>query len=141
MWHNNVLSCTYCKRTVFYTGTTGDAVPVVKGWLRLSLRKIDTAHPDHLDYLPHRNYFSADVETIIPGRLYDADVEIWPTNVVVSQGDTLELQVSGHDTQGSGLFEHNHPKDRPESLLNGWNRVHVGPGCQSYLVLPVIPDE
>lgn len=127
--------------SVFYTGTTGEAVPVVKGWLRVSLRKIDVAHPHHREYLPYRSYLSTDVEPILLDTLYEADVEIWPTNVVVSRGHTLGLQIAGHDTQGSGLFEHNHPGDRPESVLKGWNQIHVGPGRQSYLVLPVIPGE
>ncbi|RSL56817.1 hypothetical protein CEP53_006692 [Fusarium sp. AF-6] len=125
---------------VFYTGTTGEPVPVVKGWLRLSLRKVDESNPAHKTYLPHRNYYSTDVQPVEPGVVYETDVEIWPTNVVVGKGHTLGLQISGHDTQGSGLFEHTHPKDRAESIFKGWNQVHVGPDEQSYLVLPVIPE-
>ena len=30
---------------VYYTGTAGDAVPLTKGWLRASLRKVNTDHP------------------------------------------------------------------------------------------------
>ncbi|KAI8686824.1 PepX-C domain-containing protein [Fusarium sp. Ph1] len=127
-------------KEVFYTGTTGEPVPVVKGWLRLSLRKVDESNPAHKEYLPHRNYYSTDVQSVDPGVTYETDVEIWPTNVVVGKGHTLGLQISGHDTQGSGLFEHTHPEDRAESILKGWNRVHVGPNEQSYLVLPVIPE-
>ena len=124
---------------VFYTGTAGDAVPVVKGWLRLSLRKTDPKHPAHKSYLPHRNYFSTDVEKIELGRIYPADIEIWPTNVIVDRGHRLILEIASHDTQGSGLFEHKHPEDRAEALFKGLNCVHVGDINQSYLRLPIIP--
>lgn len=125
---------------MFYIGTTGEAAPVVKGWLRLSLRQVDTAHPNHRHYLPHRNYLSSDVLSVEEGVEYPVDVEIWPTNVVVEKGHTLGLQIAGHDTQGGGLFEHKQPEDRSESVFKGWNKIHVGPGAQSYLQLPIIPQ-
>jgi predicted acyl esterase len=112
---------------------------VVKGWLRVSLREVDTSNPAHTEYLPHRNYYSTDVQPVVPGEVYPVDVEIWPTNVVVSKGHTLGLQIAGHDTQGSGLFEHNHTEDRAEAKLKGLNQIHFGPQNQSYLVLPIIP--
>ncbi|OBR08125.1 LOW QUALITY PROTEIN: X-Pro dipeptidyl-peptidase protein [Colletotrichum higginsianum IMI 349063] len=125
---------------LFYTGTTGEPVPVAKGWLRLSLRQVDTTDPRHRHYLPHQNYRSSDVLPVDAGVEYPVDVEIWPTNVVVAKGHTLGLQIAGHDTQGSGLFEHTHPEDRPKSVFDGLNRIHVGPGSQSYLELPIIPQ-
>lgn len=50
------------EKEIFYTGTAGDPVPVTKGWLRCSLRKVDTAHAYHRDYLPYRSYASTSVE-------------------------------------------------------------------------------
>lgn len=126
---------------VFYTGTTGEPCPVVKGWLRLSLRKTDPSNPAHRDYLPYRNYFSTDVQPPKPGEKYPVDVEIWPTNVVVSKGHRLGLQIASHDTQGSGLFEHKHPQDRSPDVLTGLNCVHVGANDQSFLCLPIIPPK
>lgn len=137
-WYQRILTC---KTLVFYTGTTGEPVPVVKGWLRVSLRKTDDLHPWHSPNMPHRNYFSADVQPVAPGKVYPVDVEMWPTNVVVGKGHTLALQIAGHDTQGSGLFEHNHPEDRAEAKLKGWNKIHVGPSNQSYVILPIIPPK
>lgn len=90
--------------------------------------------------MPYRNYYSSEVEPVVPGEIYPVDVEIWPTNVIVGKGHTLGLQIAGHDTQGSGLFEHNDPDDRSELALKGWNHIHVGPENQSYLVLPCIPN-
>lgn len=100
------------KGEVFYTGTAGDPVPLCKGWLRTSLRKINTSHPYHRDYLPHRDYFSTDVLPVLPGEVYPVDIELWPTNVVLEKGSRLIFEVSSGDTQGSGIFLHVGEKDR-----------------------------
>lgn len=99
-------------KEVFYTGTAGDPVPLCKGWLRVSLRKVNTEHRNHRPWLPHRDYFSTDVLPVIPGEAYPIDIEIWPTNVVVEKGGRIVLEVSSGDTQGSGIFLHNSPTDR-----------------------------
>ena len=97
---------------MFYTGTTGDPVPLTKGWLRLSLRKVDKVHAKHREWLPHREYRCIDVREVKPATVYEVDVEVWPTNVVVEKGGKLVLEVSSGDTQGCGIFGHNHPEDR-----------------------------
>ena len=99
-------------KEVFYTGTAGDPVPLTKGWLRVSLRRVNKDHYKHREYLPHRDYVSTDVQAVIPGEVYDVDVEVWPTNVVVEKGGKLVLEISSGDTQGSGIFQHNDPVDR-----------------------------
>ncbi|KAI7637340.1 alpha/beta-hydrolase, partial [Hortaea werneckii] len=106
-------------KEVFYTGTAGDPVPLTKGWLRVSLRKIEDAHPKHREWLPHREYRSTDVQEVKPDTVYDVDVEVWPTNVVVERGGKLVFEVSSGDTQGSGIFGHNHPKDRSKEVFGG----------------------
>lgn len=116
----------------------GDNVPVVKGWLRFSLRKIDSTHPDHRPYLPRRNYLSTDVLPVAAAEKYSTDIEIWPTNVVVQKGETLQFEVAGHDTQGTGHFQHSHPEDRAPEIFDGFNHLHVG-GDACYVVLPIIP--
>lgn len=99
-------------KEVFYTGTAGDPVPLCKGWLRVSLRKVNKEHPRNRPWLPHRDYFSTDVQPVIPGEIYPVDVEVWPTNVVVGKGGKIILEVSSGDTQGSGIFKHDSPIDR-----------------------------
>ncbi|RBR26700.1 uncharacterized protein FIESC28_00483 [Fusarium coffeatum] len=125
---------------VFYTGTAGDPVPVTKGWLRVSMRKVDQEHPKHREWLPHRNYTSKDVLPVIQGEVYAVDVEIWPTNVVVDKGGKLVFEVSSGDTQGSGIFQHNDTVDRSPDIFQGQNHIHFGPRQQNYVTLPVIPN-
>ncbi|KAJ4115171.1 hypothetical protein NW765_011806 [Fusarium oxysporum] len=125
---------------VFYTGTAGDPVPLTKGWLRVSLRKVDREHPKHREWLPHRNYTSKDVQPVIQGEVYAVDIEVWPTNVVVDKGGKLVFEVSSGDTQGSGIFLHNDPVDRSPEVFQGSNHIHFGPRQQNYITLPVIPN-
>lgn len=87
-------------KEIFYTGTAGDPVPLTKGWLRVSLRKVEADHAYHKEWLPHRQYRSMDVQEVKPETVYEVDVEMWPTNVVVDQGGKLKLEVASGDTQG-----------------------------------------
>ncbi|KAL1965786.1 hypothetical protein VTN77DRAFT_5107 [Rasamsonia byssochlamydoides] len=128
-------------KEIFYTGTAGDPVPLCKGWLRVSLRKVNTEHRRHRPWLPYRDYFSTDVLPVIPGEVYPVDVEIWPTNVIVETGGRLVLEVSSGDTQGCGVFQHNSPVDRPADKFQGQNHIHFGPQYENYVVLPVIPPK
>ncbi|EXA29098.1 hypothetical protein FOVG_19358 [Fusarium oxysporum f. sp. pisi HDV247] len=124
---------------VFYTGTMGDPVPVVKGWQRVSLRKIDPSNNLHREYLPYRRYYSSDSQVVKLGIMYEVDVEVWPTNVILEEGETLVFEVAGHDTQGVGNFSHGHFEDRKPAIFDGLNTIYVG-GEESWLLLPVIPD-
>ncbi|KAF7588820.1 hypothetical protein BBP40_005174 [Aspergillus hancockii] len=125
---------------VYYTGTAGDPVPLTKGWLRVSMRKVNEKHLRHREYLPYRDYFSTNMLPVMPGEVYPVDVEIWPTNIVVEKGGKLVLEVSSGDTQGSGIFQHNDPTDRSPKKLQGTNHIHFGPAYENYVTLPVIPS-
>ena len=98
------------EREIYYTGITGEPVPLCKGWQRLSLRKVNKEHHRHREWLPYRDYFSSDVLPVIPGEIYPVDVEIWATNVIAEKGDRLVLEVASGDTQGCGLFGHDTPE-------------------------------
>ncbi|KPI35037.1 Cocaine esterase [Cyphellophora attinorum] len=126
-------------KEVFYTGTAGDPVPLCKGWLRVSMRRVNTSHLRHRDYLPYRDYFSTDVLPVLPGEVYPVDVEVWPTNVVLEPGARLVFEVASGDTQGSGIFTHS--ADRPVEVFGGWNHLHFGPRWENYVVLPIIPEK
>jgi predicted acyl esterase len=78
------------------------------------------------------------VQEVKVGEVYEVDVEVWPINVVLDEGETLVFEIARHDTQGMGKFSHDHPKDRKTEILDRMNEVHVG-GDRSWLLLPVIP--
>ncbi|KAF7891126.1 uncharacterized protein EAF02_001451 [Botrytis sinoallii] len=125
---------------IFYTGTAGDPVPLTKGWLRVSLRKIAETHPRNLPYQPYREYRSVDVQEVKPETSYAVDVEVWPTNVVVEKGGKIVLEVSSGDTQGSGIFAHGNEKDRSVDKFAGKNNIHFGDGQENFVTLPIVPS-
>ncbi|CAK7221481.1 hypothetical protein SBRCBS47491_004540 [Sporothrix bragantina] len=124
---------------VFYTGSIGDPVPVCKGWQRVSLRKINDQQPLHREYRPYRDYFSTDVQPVIPGDVYAIDVEIWPTQLTLQVGECLSFEISGGDTQGVGIFSHESP-ERSEERFGGINHLHFSPTQMNYVTLPLIPN-
>ncbi|TEY86461.1 hypothetical protein BOTCAL_0008g00360 [Botryotinia calthae] len=124
---------------IFYTGTAGDPVPLTKGWLRVSLRRIAENHPRNLPYQPYREYRSVDVQEVNPETVYAVDVEVWPTNVVVEKGGKIVLEVSSGDTQGSGIFAHGNEKDRSADRFAGKNNIHFGDGQENFVTLPIVP--
>jgi predicted acyl esterase len=126
-------------KEILYTGTVGDPVPVTKGWLRCSLRKVNTADARHRAWRPHRDYTSKHHAPLRPSEIYEVDVEVWPTNVVVQAGEKLVLEISSGDTQGAGLFEHNSEADRNEATFAGVNHIHFGEGRQNWVMLPLVP--
>ncbi|SPO25640.1 related to hydrolase, CocE/NonD family [Ustilago trichophora] len=111
-------------KEIHYTGTAGDPCPIVKGWLRASVRQVDQTKSSEL--LPHRNYLSSEVAPIEKDKIYALDVEIWPTNVAIPAGHTLQLEVGPQDQQGGGVFTHTHPQDRVKEKLVGVNIIHTG---------------
>lgn len=128
-------------KEVHYTGTAGDPIPLAKGWLRVSFRKTNPNHPKHREYLPWRDYFSTDVQPVIPGDIYPVDLEVWPTNVIVEKGGKIVFEISSGDTQGSGIFQHNHPEDRSQEKFAGLNNLHFGEKLVNYVTLPIVPPK
>jgi predicted acyl esterase len=139
-------------REVVFHGALDPHTPVAQGWLRASHRKLD---PELT--LPHRPYHTHDeVQPLTPGEVYELDVEIWPTCIVVPPGYRIGLTVRGRDYvypgevsdegeklggvwNGVGPFKHDDPRDRPAEVFGGDVTVHTGPEHPSHLLLPVIP--
>ena len=140
-------------REVVFQGALDPHTPVAQGWLRASHRKLD---PElSLDYRPYHSH--DEIQPLVPGDVYEVDVEIWPTSVVVPAGHRIALSVRGTDYEyegdepgtriasfanelrGSGPFLHDDPRDRPVDIFGGITTVNTGGPAQSYLLLPVIP--
>jgi predicted acyl esterase len=137
---------------VDFQGALDPHTPIAQGWLRGSQRRLDETLST-----PWRPYHAHDrAEPLTPGDIYQMDVEIWPTSIVVPAGYRLALTVQGKDLErpgsgtqiktfvnemrGSGPFLHNDPDDRPAALFGGRTTIHTGGDQASFLLLPVIPS-
>jgi predicted acyl esterase len=139
---------------VVFVGAVDPHMPVAQGWLRASHRKLDPAlSTEYRPYHPHDQ-----VEPLTPGEVYQLDVEIWPTSIVVPAGYRLALTVRGRDYEytgaagsghlttfknelkGCGPFIHTDPNDRPVEIFGGATTLHCGGGRDAYLLLPVVPN-
>lgn len=132
---------------VVFQGANDPRVPVAQGWLRASHRALDE-HQSR-PFLPvHRH---ERVEPLTPQTVYEVDVEILPTSLILPAGYTLTLDVQGRDYALSGMnellplgrtssFLHNDPATRPNDLYGGKVTIHTGDTHGSYLLLPVIPS-
>jgi uncharacterized protein len=146
---------------VTFRGAIDPHTPVAQGWLRASHRKLDPAkstpaRPWH----PH-----TETEPLDPGEVYELDVEIWPTSLVMPAGYRLAVTVQGHDYErsdeeasrlsnfkndlrGSGPFLHDDPADRPQpsgSATPGPRAaaritLYTGADHPSHVLLPIIPN-
>jgi predicted acyl esterase len=138
-------------KEVLFLGAVDPNVPLTQGWLRASHRKLDAGRS-----LPWRPFHSHDeVQPLEPGEVYELDVEIWPTCIVVPKGYRLKLTVSGHDfdhglpepmpqiygvsQRGSSVMLHDEALDRPAEIYGGTTTIYSGGEQASYLLLPVIP--
>jgi uncharacterized protein len=136
-------------REVEFQGTVDPHTPLAQGWLRASHRKLDPARS--LAYRPFHTH--DDKQPLIPGQIYEVDVEIWPTCIVLPAGYRLAVTIAGKDferpgddassafrTRGSGPWLHTDSYDRPADIFAGDTTIHTGPGSEARLLLPIIPS-
>ena len=139
-------------KEVTFQGALDPNTPIAQGWLRASHRKLD---PDQS--LPYRPYHThGEIQPLTPGEIYELDVEIWPTCIVVPKGYRIALSVRGRDYEypggagqglgtlgevfsGVGPFRHDHPSDRPAETFGGKVTLHTGPDHPAYVLVPIIP--
>jgi predicted acyl esterase len=140
-------------KEVTFMGSTDPNTPIANGWLRASHRRLDPGRS-----LPHRPYHPHDrVEPLTPGEVYECDVEIVPSCIVVPAGWRVALTVRGKDyeyegelsefgkkfhyaTRGTGGMTHDDPDNRPKDIFGGTVTLHAGGGRNAYLLLPIIPE-
>ena len=136
-------------KEVLFQGALDPKTPVGQGWLRASHRKLDKERS-----LPYRPYHTHDEkQPLTPGDVYELDVEIWPTCIVVPPAYRLALSIRGRDYEhddaaatlsnmknpmkGCGPFTHDDPTDRPPAIFGGKVTLHFAQ--QPYVLLPIIP--
>jgi len=135
-------------REVEFQGTIDPHTPLAQGWLRCSHRKLDLAKS-----LPHRPYHTHDDKwPLVPGRIYEIDIEIWPTCIILPAGFRLAVNIAGKDferpggdanpafrSRGSGPWIHDDPYDRSANIFGGQTTLHTGAQRETFLLLPIIP--
>jgi predicted acyl esterase len=139
---------------VTFEGSTDPNTPIANGWLRASHRALDAERSKPWQpFHPHDR-----VEPLERGEIYELDIEIVPSCIVVPEGYRLALWVRGRDyeyrgpldeygqsfyyaTRGTGGMTHADPQDRPAEVFGGTVTLHVGPEHPSHLLLPVIPTK
>lgn len=137
---------------VDFQGALDPHTPLGNGWLRASHRKLDRELST--EYRPYHTHDEA--QPLLMGEVYELDVEIWPTSIVLPPGYRIALTVLGQDFErpvegaviqsfvnpfrGSGPFTHTRPQDRPHEIYGGQQTLYGGGAHSSYLLLPVIPQ-
>jgi predicted acyl esterase len=117
-------------RDVWEIGQQQQPVPVAKGWLRASHRKLDARLS-----LPYRPYHSHDErQWLKPGERARVEVEIWPTCMVFRKGHRIRLDIQPRDGVGSAPYTH-----YSADYNVGMNTIFTGGSTPSHLLLPVIP--
>lgn len=139
-------------KEVVFQGALDPHTPVGQGWLRASHRELDPELSRHYrPYHPHDR-----IEPLNPGQIYEFDIEVVPTCIVVPAGFRIALSLRGQDyvfpgpagqlsnmkypMTGCGPFTHTDPTDRPEGIFNGKVTIYSGPGRASYIQIPIIPS-
>jgi predicted acyl esterase len=138
-------------KEVTFKGALDPHTPIAQGWLRASHRKLDPKKSRK-----HQPYHAHDeAQPLKPGQVYELDVEVWPTSIVVPAGYRLGLTVRGRDYvypggsggrlsnmknefTGVGPFVHD---GRDARVYGGNVTIHCGPNHPSHLLLPVIPPK
>jgi predicted acyl esterase len=139
-------------KEVTFMGSTDPNTPIANGWLRASHRRLDPARSQ-----PYRPYHPHDrIEPLTPGDVYECDIEIVSSCIVVPAGWRVCLSVRGKDyeykgeltdfaksfhyaTRGTGGMTHNDVDDRPPAIYDTDVTLHAGAGREAYLLLPIIP--
>ena len=117
-------------RDVWEVGQQQQNVPVAKGWLRASHRKLAPELSQ-----PWRPYHAHDERLWLKrNEVVRMDVEIWPTCMVFRKGHRLRLDIQPRDGVGSAPYTH-----YGADYNVGQNTVYTGGGMASHLLLPVIP--
>jgi hypothetical protein len=87
--------------------------------------------------------------------VYELDIEIWPTCVVIPAGYRIGLTILGQDFEhdaeplvwtkagvtfrGSSYWLHNDPAYRPAEIYDNEVTIYAGGERRSHLLVPVIP--
>jgi predicted acyl esterase len=139
-------------KEVTFRGALDPHTPVASGWLRASHRKLDPARSE--EWAPFHTH--DEVQELTPGKVYELDIEIHSSGIVVPKGYRFGLSIRGSDYvypgepnaglsnmknafTGVGPFLHDDETDRPPEVFDNNVTVHLGGDHAGYVLLPIIP--
>ncbi len=141
-------------KEVTFRGALDPHTPVASGWLRASHRKLD----ENLSTEAAPYHSHDEVQPLTPGEVYELDIEIHATGIVVPKGYRFGLSIRGCDYvypgepnaglsnmkntfTGVGPFLHDDPEDRLPEVFDNRVTVHLGGDHAGYVLLPIIPSK
>jgi uncharacterized protein len=102
---------------------------LTRGWLKASHREKDVKlSKPHEPYYTHKN--PAPIE---PGRIYEYEIEIWPTSNLFRRGHRIRLDLSNGDSPGFDFGGHHY------GIKVGKDTIYHDKDHPSRVILPVIP--
>jgi predicted acyl esterase len=112
-----------------YKGFPPKAKHLTRGWLKASHRQKDEGLSNaHRPYYTHTN-----PRPIEPGKIYEFEIEIWPTSNVFRRGHRIRLDISCGDSPAFDLGGHHY------GLKVGKDTIYHDKNHPSHLILPIIP--
>ena len=112
-----------------YKGFPPKAKHLTRGWLKASHR-----HKDEELSNAYRPYYThTNPKPIEPGRIYEFEIEIWPTSNVFCKGHRIRLDISCGDSPAFDLGGHHY------GLKVGKDTIYYDKNHPSHLILPIIP--
>jgi uncharacterized protein len=112
-----------------------------RGWLRVSHRELDPVRATpYQPWLKHQRALKLAPDEIVP-----VEVEIWPSSTFFRKGEALQLVIQG----GEIAYSRSNPlplrhgricTGHSETVNRGNHTIYAGPGRDSHLLVPVIPQ-
>ena len=138
-------------KEVTFQGAIDPHTPISQGWLRASHKKPDKNLSK--DYQPYHSH--DELQPLVPGEIYELDIEVWPTSIVIPKNHRLAVSIRGKDYAwpggevkglgnlddvftGVGPFKHENRADRPEKIYDGNITIYTGENYPSNILLPYI---
>jgi putative CocE/NonD family hydrolase len=117
-------------RTVYFLGSVGNRKDMItRGFCRVSRRELDVAEStDDQPVLKGTSHMP-----LKPSDIVSVDIALYPSSTFFAAGESLELIISSDEIISSP------PYRKDVSFNHGIHVLHCGAGCDSHLLVPVIP--
>lgn len=114
-----------------------DDGPVALGWLRASHRELDEERST--EYQPVHTHQRE--QKLKPGDIVPLDIELWPSGTRFAKGERLRLIIQGSDLQKYSRVSNPIYFRHDDTVNSGRHVVYTGGENESYLLVPVVPEE